>query len=122
MFSILTKKNKIIMKYLKKFNEENTPKVDFDVNLAISKIEEHFPEDKINGMFDNEILEWVDEDWQDEYESEYDYYIDHNNGEAQDVIIDEIVNWYEKEFGEITKEQKFELIDEIKGTYYILEF
>jgi len=122
MFSILTKKNKIIMKYLKKFNEENTPKVDFDVNLAISKIKEHFTEEDVNYMFDSEILEWIDKDWQDEYESEYDYYIEHNNGEAQEVIIEDIINWYEKEFGEITKEQKFELIDEIKGTYYILEF
>ena len=110
------------MKYLKKFNEENTPKVDFDVNLAISKIKEHFTEEDVNYMFDSEILEWIDKDWQDEYESEYDYYIEHNNGEAQEVIIEDIINWYEKEFGEITKEQKFELIDEIKGTYYILEF
>jgi hypothetical protein len=33
--------------------------------------------------------------WLDDYESEYDWYIDHSNEEAQDVVISELISWYE---------------------------
>jgi hypothetical protein len=40
----------------------------------------------VAGKFDNE-MEWVEDGWEDDYESEYDWYIDHSNEEAQDVVI-----------------------------------
>ena len=51
-------------------------------------------------------------------ESEYDWYVDHNNGEAQDVVIESIISWYKKEFSkEISKDDYSELFDEIKSNY-----
>lgn len=108
------------MKYLKKYNESASS--DFDIEFAITKIKDKYTEEQVIDMFDNEILEWTDEDWADDYESEYDWYVDHNNGEAQDVIIDQIVDWYDREFGnnELPFENKSEIIDRIKGEYDVL--
>jgi hypothetical protein len=104
------------MKYLKKFNESEEN--EFDITFAMSRIKEKYSEDEVAEMFDNEILEWVDPNWEDEYESEYDWYMDHNNGEAQDVIIEQIINWYRSEYKkELSDNEYLELFDEIKSHY-----
>jgi hypothetical protein len=104
------------MKYLRKFNESEEN--NFDLEFAMSKIKEKYSEYEVAEMFDNEILEWVDPDWEDEYESEYDWYMDHNNGEAQDVIIEQIINWYRSEYKkELSDNEYLELSDEIKSHY-----
>ena len=64
-------------------------------------IKEEYPEEVVMARFDDEVLEWVDDNWEEDYESEYDWYIDHNNGEAQDVVIGELIDWYTTEHGEI---------------------
>jgi hypothetical protein len=103
------------MKYLKKYNEN---KEEFDLEFAMVKIKEKYSEQEVAEMFDNEILEWIDPDWEDDYESEYDWYMDHNNGEAQDVVIEQIINWYKKEYNkELSTDEYSELFDEIKSHY-----
>jgi hypothetical protein len=103
------------MKYLKKYNES---KEEFDLEFAMAKIKEKYSEQEVAEMFDNEILEWVDPDWEEDYESEYDWYIDHNNDEAQDVVIEQIINWYKKEYNkELSTDEYSELFDEIKYHY-----
>jgi len=95
----------------------------FDLQFAMAKIKEQFDEDKVIGMFDEEVLEWVDSDWQNDYESEYDWYIDHNNGEAQDSIINQIINWYKKEFDKrLNIDDHSELFDAIKSEYDCLNY
>jgi len=95
----------------------------FDLDFAIAKIKDHFDEDKVIGMFDDEVLEWVDTDWEDEYESEYDWYVDHNNGEAQDSVINQIINWYKKEFNKtFIIDEHSELFDAIKSEYDCLNY
>ena len=110
------------MRYLKKYNESDS--TEFDIEFAITKIKDKFTEEQVIDMFDNEVLEWVDDDWADEYDSEYDWYIDHNRGEAQDVIIDQLVDWYDKEFGNnsLTQDNKSDLIDRIKEDYDALNY
>jgi hypothetical protein len=104
------------MKYLRRFNENSES--DFDLELAMTKIKEKYADEKVAEMFDEEILEWVDENWQDNYESEYDWYMDHNNGEAQDVIIEQIIDWYKKEYNkELSIDEYSELFDEIIDHY-----
>ena len=106
------------MKYLRKFNESEEN--DFDLEFAMSKIKEKYSKEEVVEMFDNEILEWVDPDWEDEYESEYDWYVDHNNGEAQDVVIEQIINWYKKEYNkELSIDEYSELYNELKSHYGI---
>lgn len=110
-----TFKIKIInMKYLKTYESLD----EFDINFAMAKIKDKYSDMDVAQMFDEELLEWVDPDWEDEYESEYDWYIDHNNGEAQDVVIESIIDWYKKEFDKkLTTDQYSELFDEIKSHY-----
>jgi hypothetical protein len=106
------------MKYLRKFNESEEN--DFDITFAMSKIKEKYSKEEVAEMFDNEILEWVDPDWKKDYESEYEWYIDHNNGEAQDVVIESIINWYKKEYGkELSIDEYSALFGEIKSHYDI---
>lgn len=104
------------MKYLKKFNENSES--DFDLEFAMSKIKENYPEEKVAQMFDSELLEWVDEDWRDNYDSEYDWYVEHNNGEAQDVIIEQIIDWYKKKYNKSLSDNDYsQLFDKIKSHY-----
>jgi len=103
------------MKYLKKYNENSE---EFDVTFAMSKIKEKYSEQEVAEMVDEEILNWVDPNWEEDYESEYDWYIDHNNDEAQDVVIEQIINWYKKEYNkELSIDEYSELFDEIKYHY-----
>ena len=95
----------------------------FDLQFAMAKIKDHFDEDKVVQMFDEEVLEWVDSDWQDDYESEYDWYVDHNNGEAQDSVINQIINWFKKEFNKtLNIDEHSELFDAIKSEYDCLYY
>lgn len=104
------------MKYIKGFNEN--VESEFDLDLAITKIKEHFSEEEVISNYDEEILNWMEEDWADDYDSEYEWYVDHNNGEAQDVIISDIINWYKKEFNkELNIDDYSELHDAIKTEY-----
>lgn len=104
------------MRYLRKYNESST----FDIDFAITKIKEKYTEDFVTSRFDEEVLEWVDSDWKDEYDSEYDWYVDHNNGEAQDVVIDEIIDWYQSEHGSISVDEQIELKKKIQEEYECL--
>jgi 3-oxoacyl-ACP reductase-like protein len=61
------------------------------IDFALSK-KEQFSEEDVAGKFDNEILEWVGR-WED---LNNDWYIDHSNEEAQDVVISELISWYEE--------------------------
>jgi hypothetical protein len=104
------------MRHIKKFNEN---KEIFDLEDALSKILEKYPESDVIEMFDDEIINWLDQDWSDDYESEYEWYQDHGNGEAEDVIISKIIDWFENTYGiELASEDRLELYDSIKDTYY----
>lgn len=108
------------MRYLKTYESSVSQ---FDLNFAMAKIKEQFDEDKVISMFDEEVLEWVDSDWQDDYESEYDWYMDHNNGEAQDSVINQIIHWYKKEFDKrLSIDEHSDLFDAIKSEYDCLNY
>lgn len=112
----------IIMRYLRKYNESESPS-EFDLDLSIAKIREHFSEDVVIDKFDNEVMEWVDSDWADDYDSEYDWYIDHNNGEAQDVVINELINWFTSEYKKtLNMDQHSDLHNAIKQEYDCLNY
>lgn len=111
------------MKYLRKYNEDVSNESEFDLDFAMAKIKEHFSEDKVVDMFDEEVMEWVDSDWSDDYDSEYDWYIDHNNGEAQDVVIDTLLNWFTSEYKKkLNIDQHSDLHDAIKQGYDCLNY
>lgn len=107
------------MKFIKKFNEN--VESEFDLDLAITKIKEQFSDEEVISNYDEEILNWVEEDWADDYDSEYDWYIDHNNGEAQDVVVSDIISWYKGEFSkELSLDEYSDLYDAIKSEYDLI--
>jgi len=90
----------------------------FDLDLAITRIKEEYSDDEVASRYDLEIMEWVDPDWEEDYECEYDWYIDHNNGEAQDVVIGEMIDWYKRTYDkDISDDDHSDLFDEIKSEY-----
>ena len=98
--------------------EQETSKGQFDLDLAITRIKEEYSDNEVASRYDLEIMEWVDPDWEEDYESEYDWYIDHNNGEAQDVVIGEMISWYKSTYDKDMSDDDYsELFDEIKSEY-----
>lgn len=75
-----------------------------NISKAKSWFLTHYSDEDVTNRFNLEILEWIDDDWSDDYESEYDYYIDHNNREAEDVIINEMWKHLCSDLGEIINE------------------
>ena len=113
------------MKYLKKFNEQNIHQMRDTLSFeeAMEKIKELYSEDKVIEMYDNEIFggDWIDrEQMKDEgYDDEYEYYRDYGRGEAEDVIINNIINdiksIYKFDFNEHGDDTS--LVDFIKDEY-----
>lgn len=106
------------MKHVKPFilNESNT----FNVEEAMNAIQTEYSEMDVAMMLDDEILNWVEPDWNedDEFESEYEWYSDFGHGEAEDVIVDQIVKWYETTHSKnLDSENKFELMERIREQY-----
>jgi hypothetical protein len=79
----------------------------------------NFTEEYITEMLDEEIINWVDEDWQEDYESEYDWYVDHNNNEAEDAIIEVIRKQVKKDLPDL--DESIDVYDVIKELYQDLE-
>jgi len=90
------------MRYLKKYNE-NT----FDKHHAVVKIKEHFSEETVSEMLADEVKEWVEEG---DYKSI-------SNGEAEEMVLHQLISWYEKEFKQLNEEDKNELETELKQIY-----
>ena len=87
-------------------------------------IKNEYSEGEVIQMIDEEITSgnWVDEDWDEggEYASEYEWYQEFGNGEAEDVVSSsirkEICNKFkitELSFREETKQELFELLESI---------
>jgi broad-specificity NMP kinase len=78
-------------------------------------LEKNYSDEKIAELLDDEIINWVDPDWEDEYDSEYDWYVDHNNKEAEDSVIEGIISSIKNDLNIEFDEQ--ELIELIKKMY-----
>jgi hypothetical protein len=114
---------KAIKNWIDKHNMVKENLQNFDLQFAMAKIKDYFDEDKVIRIFDEEVLEWVDSDWQDDYESEYDWYMNHNNGEAQDSVINQIIHWYKKKFDKrLNIDEHSELFNAIKSEYDCLNY
>lgn len=52
---------------------------------------------KILGMIDDQVYDYVDDDWEDEgYGSEHEWYVDYGRGEAESDIAHQIIEWLQK--------------------------
>ena len=92
---------------------------DFDADFAVAKIKHFYSEYDVKNMVDDEIENWVEDDQiGDNYEGKVDWYYDNASGEAEEVVIGQLINWYEDEFKkELTEEQKNQLYEIIIKEY-----
>lgn len=78
----------------RKRNESSSPSLSYDE--AKDWILNNYTEQTVNNMLDEEINSgnWIDEDQmnEEEYESNYDYYVDYGRGEAEQAVMDDIVS------------------------------
>jgi hypothetical protein len=92
-----------------------------DLEKAFNIITSKHPESVVISDFDAEILNWVDPDWEEEeeYESEYEWYVDHNNGEAGDAILDNLINTIETDF-DLSLDDLCKLHDRLRDHYGLM--
>lgn len=87
-----------------------------DAKEIFELIKKEYSEDIVGTRFDEEVCEWVDDGWEDDFETELDAYGECGRGEAEGVVIDEMINWYERQYSvELdgdTSHQVHELIKE----------
>ena len=101
------------MKYLKVFENK-------DIESILSQIKSEFSSKRVAEMYDDEWPNWIDDGWEDDgYDSDYDWYVDNNNGEAQDIVIGEIISWVIKK-NNLSEKDKSDLYELIKREYQLI--
>ena len=96
-----------------KYNENQEQQ---DPIFAITKIKEEYPVDIVKEMLEKEIKMWEPE------ESDPDFYSTSGNGEAEDVIIDQMIGWFDKKYYSLSDEKFEEVKELILKEYEFLNF
>ena len=85
----------------------------------LNYLKQNFDDQKVAEMSDEEIMNWIDADWEEDYESECDWYVDHNNNEAEDEIINQIMKEAKNDLPNLPTE--IDVFDVIKEVFPILD-
>lgn len=90
------------MRYLKRYNEN----VVEDINhQAFVKIREYFTSEIVDEMLSKEKNEWSDD------------YSDNSNGEAEEIVIHQMISWYKKEYKNLNSDEESKLENVLKQQY-----
>ena len=101
------------MKYLKKYNENQDQQ---DPEFTITKIKEEYSQDKVQNMLEKEIKQWIPD------EEDPDFYSTSGNGEAEDVIINQMIGWFDKKYYSLSDENFEKVKQLILKEYEFLNF
>ena len=101
------------MKYLKKYNENMYQQ---DPEFAITKIKENFQTEVVEEMYSKEKVEWTPED------KDGVWYDEHNNGEAQDMVVNQMIGWFNKKYYSLSDENFEKVKQLILKEYEFLNF
>jgi hypothetical protein len=101
------------MKYLKKYNESQDQQ---DPEFAIAKIKGRYPEDMVQDMLNDEINQWKPD------EEDPEFYSRTGNGEAEDVIINQMIGWFDKKYYALSDENFEKVKQLILKEYEFLNF
>jgi len=104
-----------IIKLYEEFMDKKSPD-GFDPNLAIAKIKHSYLLTKMNSMsksqkemtdydvknlVEAEIEELIEDDQVgDNYEGKVDWYYSNGSGEAEEIVVDQLIDWYQREYKE----------------------
>lgn len=103
------------MRFLRPFNESK----DLDINSIVSKIKEEWSTQKVRDMIEREWENWIDDDWEEsEFDSNKEWYDEHNNGEAEEVVFDHLIGWFEKKFDKKLDDSRIKEIQKILKKEY----
>ena len=103
---------------IKKYSEFLNETVNFDkVDDLMQKIRDRFDESEVMSMYDEELTGggWLDDGWEDEYESEIDAYQEQGRGEVEDAVIDQIIQSVDD--GTLSTDDTLELRQQIADEY-----
>lgn len=114
------------MRVLKKY--ENF--MEFDIDFTMAKIKHNFSEYDVKNKVGGEIENWVDDENLKEiskngyeYETKREWYDEHGAGEAEEVVVDQLIEWFEDEFSQkLTEKQKEQLSQRLLQTYDSLQY
>lgn len=95
------------MKYLKKINEMNN-----NYDYIIANIKNNYKHDIVLDIYTKEIEEWTDKG--------IEWYEKNNNGEAQEIILDKIINWYNDKYDIMDTETENEIREKLKQEFPFL--
>lgn len=104
------------MKYLKNYNENSNLSPEQDPIFALAKIKEEYSEKKVKDMLDKEIKQWTPD------EKDPEFYSTTGNGEAEDVIINQLISWFEKKYYVLSEENFNDVKELILKDYEFLNF
>lgn len=113
------------MKYLRRYNESNEEQ---DLDFVLVKIKEEFPIDKVKETYDKEVDEWSGGDFDlppEEQGEDFDgssatWYAENGNGEAQDVILNQMIGWFELKHSSLSDELFEEVYNKLQEEYEFL--
>ncbi|MCK9475654.1 MAG: hypothetical protein M0R46_07040 [Candidatus Muirbacterium halophilum] len=95
------------MKYLKQINEMNN-----NYDYIIANIKNKYNHNIVLDMYTKEIEEWTDKG--------IEWYEKNNNGEAQEIILDKIINWYNDKYDIMDTETENEIREKLKQEFSFL--
>ena len=95
------------MKHLRKYNESSENE-EYDLDFVMAKIKEEFTTEKVKELLNTEGKEWSDD------------YEENGNGEAEDVIIDQLIEWFESKYKPLGDDSYTEIRDILQQEYEFL--
>jgi hypothetical protein len=89
------------------------------VEDLMQKIRDRYTEEEIHSMIDEQMMDYIDEDWSEdgEYESEYEWYLEHGRNAAEYDILQQIINSVST--GDISIDDNSEIFNQIADEYGI---
>ena len=93
------------------------------IEKIIADIKNDFSEMDVCKILDEEILNWVEDNWQEEHEDEYEWYASYGHGEAEAAIIEQLIKYWVHNYNkgiELDKQTYLQAYSQIKKEYYPL--
>jgi len=92
------------------------------LSKAKEYVSKKYPEKEMAREFDDEVLNWVNDDWEEEgYSDEYEWYDNYGKGEAEDAVIQNIITEVENELKKkFSGDEEFEFEQWLRDKYYFL--
>jgi len=93
------------------------------IEKIMQDIKNDFSEMDVCKILDEEVLNWVEDNWEEEHEDEYEWYASYGHGEAETAIINQLINYWVKNYHNgktLDKKTYLEAYNNIKKEYYPL--